>query len=48
LDVRPVFAFRTGNSYFADDFPDANQADDLLAAFKVSAKLASPGGAFLD
>jgi hypothetical protein len=36
-----------GNSYFADDFSDANQAEDLLAAFKVSAK-ASPSGAFLD
>jgi hypothetical protein len=36
-----------GNSLFADDFSDANQADDLLAAFKVSAK-ASPSGAFLD
>jgi hypothetical protein len=37
-----------GNSYFADDFSDANQADSLLAAFKASAGLASPSGAFLD
>jgi hypothetical protein len=36
-----------GNSLFADDFSDANQADDLLAAFKVSA-MASASGAFLD
>ena len=36
-----------GNSLFADDFSDANQADELLNAFKVSAK-ASPSGAFLD
>jgi hypothetical protein len=36
-----------GTSLFADDFSDAHQADELLAAFKVSAK-ASPSGAFLD
>jgi hypothetical protein len=37
-----------GNSYFADDFSDANQADDLLAAFRASVGVASPSGAFLD
>jgi hypothetical protein len=30
-----------GNSYFADDFSDANQADNLLEAFNVS-ETASP------
>jgi hypothetical protein len=37
-----------GNSYFADDFSDANQADNLLAAFRASVGVASPSGAFLD
>ena len=35
---------------FADDFSQANQARDLLAAFKASVGVppASPSGAFLD
>jgi hypothetical protein len=37
-----------GNSYFADDFSESNQARDLLAAFKASVGVASPSGAFLD
>ncbi len=39
----------SGNdALFADDFAQSDQARDLLAAFKASVGVASPGGAFLD